>query len=270
VTKLERRFRESTPDEIRETKAALDKYTKDANAPAHVSGQPGKLRTWSKIWLAGLVVCGIPIATASAGPLVFIAGIASVVGAAITTVPDLLSPSARARRSPEQALRCYLRSVKIGHWKAAHAALGDPARNESLTVPRIQALRSERVAASMATPEGVERYWKGLVRPSQSMWRQLAGFWFQPLDHTGDVRRFRVKVKIHAFHQIHAFMLLFGILPGILVIYLFFMNRFTSEYEVTLFKHESQWWLASGKLGLPERSVPLPAAKVVKRKQLTE
>jgi hypothetical protein len=63
---------------------------------------------------------------------------------------------------------------------------------------------------------------------------------------------------------------LFGVFPGALAIYLFLTRRFTSDYEVTLYKHESQWWLASGKLGLPERSVPLPAAKVVKRKQLTE
>lgn len=260
---LEYRFVSSSPEQILANARALEPYTRDAEAPADLAEQPSKFRTSTKIWLAFAAVS--ILLWFDMPPVGLLASLIAIPGALVTGGNDLLQESARNRRTSRGALRCFLRSVKLGRWREAHAALGEPARAATETVPQIEALGSSGDTVEMSSPKGVKRYWKTLVRSTGGMTRTMLGFSAEPLWTKGDVHRYRVTVRMRAYSTAYALlMLFFGVIPGLVVVYLFFTKTFRSSYEVYVYKHKSQWWLMSGKLGLPDRVAKLPAAKVVK------
>lgn len=256
--KLEGRFVESTPEQIRATEEALAIYTRDVEVAPVLEGQPGKFRFVTKLWL-GLIAGSLgALLFGDQAMLVGVLGLLFFVPALmITGINDMLQPSARDRRTPVAALKCFFRAVRFARWKVAFAALGAPAREKQVTVPKIKVLMSERGTVAMSDPKRVEGYWRTLARPSRNMARRITWFGIEPLCTNGNVHRYRVTVDFSAYKSSGAAM--FGLLGQLAT-----TKKFRTAFEVFVYRYRSQWWLYSGELGLPDRVAKLPAAKVVK------
>ena len=151
--KLEGRFVASTPEQVRVTEEALVLYTKESSAPLHLTGQPSSFRLVTKVWLGFLAASvGVLFVGGEAAIPFGVFGLVFFIPAIlITGINDLAQPSARDRSTPIAAMKCYFRGVRWRRWRDAFAALGRPAHDEQVTVPRIKALKSERDTLNLGT-----------------------------------------------------------------------------------------------------------------------
>ena len=258
AAKLEGRFVQSTPEQVRARSEALVPYTSQASGPPDKTGQPSSFRVITKVWLGtflasiGTLFIGGDVAL----PLGIFGLIFSVAGLLLTGINDLAQPSARGRATPEAAIKCYFRGVRWRRWREAFVALGRPAHDKQVDVPKIKALQSERDTLSISNADQLKRYWRTLSMPSKAMTRRMTGFDIERLATHGDVHRYRVTVDFSAYKSSSAFW--FGVLGQLAT-----TKKFRTAFEVYVYRYKSQWWLESGELGLPEKVAMLPEARIV-------
>lgn len=236
------------PERVEAVAAELAPLTAEADAEQDYTGQPVKVRLatilafvlWPVVIGVLGAVTGIPAIGSVIGTLMFIAAIAMLVN-------DLMHPGARGRRTPEQAVRCYLHNARFGKWRAAHAALGPPARDVART-PAAPLLKAVATPVSLGTPAGVKSYWRAFARGRGRSVSQIQVAEVRRVSN--DVQVCRVLLQVSSYPLWALVFLLAGLLPG-LVLLIVLSKQWSTAYEVIVYRHKRQWWLHSGEVPAP-------------------
>ncbi len=255
--------------ENQELMAAAEALTAEAEAPAELDDQPGTFRMAVKV---SLVICVLGVAAGIAGEEgVAIMGVITAIGAGLVVliggISDLLTPRARDRRTSLKGVQTYFKSIQKGRFDIAVAALAPIARRRTVLVPDISELKSVRKAHTRNSKKELREYWKTLVRPHGSMNRRLAHLKLTPLDTEGNMHRYRVEMRVDYYPTWILIGILAGLLPVIILIAIL-TKKYRTTFDVTVFKHKSQWWVLDGEMRAPI-AVPgalghrIPEARVV-------
>jgi hypothetical protein len=234
----------------------MNELVKEAEAPADVKAQPGKIRTASWIFL-GLTVVSLAVAVIM-GPgdrssdhrgffalMVFSTCFFGLFALGFL-ISDALVPGVRARRKPYEAVECFVKSVRRRSWSRAQACVHPDTRSASALVPRLYELDVTPRETSFQTTSGFKRYWKAIFFPSGGTVRRIMSMEIGEAIEAGpDRARATVLFQVERFPALAYLGLLGGLLP-LLIIYMITRKRVTVELQLTLFKHRSQWWVLPG------------------------
>jgi hypothetical protein len=229
------RFRSLRAGELDRVEEVLAIATADADAPADRAGQPGRLGRGSIVFLILSILCVAFLATGESWAVMGIAfGLLIFPIFIVVAIRDLLAPNPRGRATSEQAVACYLKSVRRERYKAAWACLSEQARNNDVPLPTKPNEPVSPQTTTLRDSTSVKTYWRSLCGKPGSFdtsRRRIAALKIGPAQGSGPVRRHVVGFRV-AF--------------------------FDFEFPLVTFKHRSQWWLLTGEFASEiDRDLPI-------------
>jgi hypothetical protein len=249
--------------------AVATELTADADRPAELEGQPGRFRMATKVWFVLTLLSIGAIVVGSEGILVL--GVIMVIVGSICLltfgINDLLVPLSRDRSTSDKAIRAYFRGMQRGRWDTTFATLAPVAREHTVMVPEIRELKTVRKARTRSTKKDLKAYWRSFIHPHGGLNRRLEKVRITPIDTEGLMHRHRIEMRVTYYPSWVVIGILAGLLP-MLIIILIVRKTHTATFDVSTFKHKSQWWVLDGELKAPLQGAPygagqLPRARVV-------